>query len=272
MTKIHSICDKKIIGENHRLTVYEPEELKYPQPILAIHGMWGTSRRWENYGNFFSKRGFLFIAPDLRHHHQGNQFVKELGETSVNDYIADIKKLIETIPPPIIFGHSMGGLIAQKITSYNLSSKTVLLNSAPPAGVSLYADFRYQLSVIPYLPQILLKKSFKPSFKTFSRYVMNGMPEESRKSLYQSLVYESGQAAWDIKYGKIEVNFNDLACPMLIIGCEKDRIVPPKVAEDIGKKIRHCDYNVWTYPQFAHWIQLESGWEEPAQHILEWIK
>ncbi|MDO8516439.1 MAG: alpha/beta fold hydrolase, partial [bacterium] len=206
-----------------------------------------------------------------------------LGRTSVNDYVADIVELIGHlrefgfIDPdvrPIIFGHSMGGLIAQKLSACGASSLTVLLNSAPPAGVKLHADLHYQLDIFRYLPKMLAQKPFLPSLKIFSRYIMNGMPPEIHAALYKGAVHESGRAALEIRFGKINVDFSAIDCPMLIIGAENDRIIPHRIAIDIGKKITtNVPHEVWVYEKFAHWIQVEQGlgWRRPANDIYEWI-
>ncbi|OGY63765.1 MAG: hypothetical protein A3I24_02185 [Candidatus Harrisonbacteria bacterium RIFCSPLOWO2_02_FULL_41_13b] len=284
MAGIHKITDPQIVGENQNITVYEPARLLYSNPILAIHGMWGQGERWTKFARFFSEQGYRFIAPTLRHHYPENK-IPALGKTSVNDYINDLMRLIlalqerglttledgEPLAKPIIFGHSMGGLIAQKLASFGLAHKLILLNSAPPAGVKLHANLRYQLDILRYLPWLILQKPFKPNLKIFARYVMNNVPPETWDKLYRGLVYESGRAALEIRLGRIQVDFRKISCPSLVIGCEKDQITPPEVARDIGKQFRHIGYEVWTYPQFAHWIPVESGWEEAAGDIFHWL-
>lgn len=273
------IADPTILGQNADLDIFLPRENIYPVSILAIHGMWATSRRWENYGRYFSNHGFAFWTPTLRHHFGKNNDCVELGQTSVNDYVHDMAVLIETLKKrqyfaknPVIFGHSMGGLIALKLATYGLASRLVLLNSAPPAGVRLHADWHYQLAIARYLPELLFQKPFKPSLNIASRFIMNGMPPEQHPALHEGMVYESGRAAWEIKTGKITVDFEKIQCPTLIIGSEQDRIVPSTVALDIAKKMRCPDYNLWVFRSFAHWIQTEGAWSEPAGCVLSWLK
>ena len=100
---------------------------------------------------------------------------------------------------------------------------------------------------------------------------MNNMSPETWAQLYEGLVYESGKAALEIRRGKIKVDFSKITCPTLVMGCEKDAITPVNVARDISKKFQHYGYDFWTYPQFAHWIQVESGWETPAEDIFNWL-
>jgi pimeloyl-ACP methyl ester carboxylesterase len=282
MKRYSRIRESKLVGKNYSIDIYEPYVVQSPFPIVAIHGMWGTAKRWENYGRFFSNMGFRFIAPTLRHHFPNNNSVKELGNTSVNDYISDVAILIhalreygidnqEPLSPPIVFGHSMGGLITQKIAEAGLAKAVVLLNSAPPAGIKLHADWRYSFNILRYVPKMMFKKPFKPNRAIATHYIMNGMAPKDREEAYKNMVYESGKAALEIKFGKIAINFTKIKCPILLIGAEQDRIIPYQIAEDMAKKITHSDFDCWIYPNFAHWIPVENGWQEPAEHINNWL-
>ncbi len=264
-------------------TLYVPDVIKHRHPIIALHGMWATNARWHNYARFFCEQGFVFLAPNLRHHYPDNN-LPELGRASVNDYVDDLKKLIQnldpydvemrdlkgSLPKPIIIGHSMGGLIAQKIAEAGLAKKLILLNSAPPAGVNLHADLAYQLAILRYLPWVLFEKPFKPSLAMYARFIMNGMPKDQHEQLYEGVICESGRAAKEIRFGKIPVDFEKITCPTLVVGCEKDRITPIEVAKEIHSRLK-CPHVYWKYTQFAHWIQVEPGWKKPAQDIANWL-
>lgn len=271
--------DSQILDQNQDLKLFTSSKRNL-HPILAIHGMWATWQRWENYARFFAKRGHPFFAVTLRYHFSGNKKCKQLGNISVLDYVQDIHKLIERLKEerfisqnPIIFGHSMGGLISLKLAEKGLASALVLINSAPPAGISLRPNLRYQLAIARYLPQLLLSKPFKPNFKIASQFIMNGMPKEDWPNLYEKMVYESGRAAWEIRKEKIQVDFSKIICPTLIIGGENDKIVPPMIAIDMHKKLSplnpQCELVL--FPS-AHWIQIENSWTWSAFLILRWLR
>lgn len=263
------------IAKNQNITVYEPDVLTSSCPIVAVHGMWTTNKRWENYGQFFSRLGFEFVAPTLRFHYPENN-VPELGRTSVNDYVEDIKTLIEFYiksghPRPIVLAHSMGGLLGQKIAEAGLAGKLILLNSAPPAGISLRADLHYQLQTACYLPNLLFKTPLKMSFKVYCRYIINNMPKSQWPELYKDVVYESGLVAREIRFGKIKVDFSKITCPTLVIGSIKDKITPWQIAWDISQKINPKNCTFKCYTDFAHCAQIEAGWEKIAEDILNWL-
>jgi pimeloyl-ACP methyl ester carboxylesterase len=266
------------IGKNCELAIDGPIGGK---PIIAIHGMWATYRRWTNFGNFFSERGFRFLAPTLPRHYRGNERDTELGRLGVMDYVDAVADLICSLrrqgivlsnERPIIFGHSMGGPIALKLAERGLASNLVLMNSAPPGGISLHADIPYQLAIARYLPKLLMKKPFKPNLNIASRFIMNGIDPQYHKELHRTMVAESGRAAWQIRCGDIEVDFQKITCPVLIFGAENDRITPPQIALDISKKLLSDRHHYYIWPKFAHWLQAEPGWEAPAQRIFDWLQ
>jgi pimeloyl-ACP methyl ester carboxylesterase len=51
---------------------------------------------------------------NLRGHH-GSRPVRDIGKVSLTDYVADALEVAAALKNPIVIGHSMGGLIAQKV-------------------------------------------------------------------------------------------------------------------------------------------------------------
>ena len=296
------------VGANEEVAIFRPGNLTAETPVLILlHGNWATWQRNKNYGWFFSENGFLVIAPTFRHHKPGNDSSRDLGKTSVRDYAGDIIWLIkllcdgELIPgfrpakPPILMGHSMGGLVAQVVAEKTRLSALITLCSAPPAGVSLHTDKDYAKRIARLAPRIFSGKPYLPDSESLSLYVYNGMPENEHRALYDRAVHESGTSSREILAGSgsglakiiagclsqpIMVDESKIACPILVVGCENDKIIPPDVARDMYYKYQLAQKGVEIeiLERFAHWPQCEPrtknqpGWEESAMFILEWIK
>src|SRR3982751_5195960 len=111
-------------------------------PILYIPGYFASAWVYESYLPFFAERGYAGFALNLRGR-EGSPLPSSttLGEVTLNDYIEDARQvarwLAERLGDPIIFGHSMGGLIAQKLGEEGLARALVLLSPAPPRGIRL---------------------------------------------------------------------------------------------------------------------------------------
>jgi len=117
----------------------QPEIIKYPYPLLFIHGAGGTSEYLKNYLLFFARAGWQSYAINLRGHHPSDQEFA-LAQMTIEDYVEDVERVMRelAIENCVLIGHSMGGLIAQK-TSMNFKSVKALItiSSAPPFGVPL---------------------------------------------------------------------------------------------------------------------------------------
>ena len=107
--------------------------------IIMIHGMWGTGEYWVSFKHYFEAEGFICHTPTLRYHNikPGEAPDPKLGTTSLLDYADDLEALITGLEkPPIVIGHSMGGLLAQILASRGLVKSAVLLTPASPAGIN----------------------------------------------------------------------------------------------------------------------------------------
>ncbi|USK57894.1 alpha/beta hydrolase (plasmid) [Cytobacillus solani] len=86
-------------------------------PILLLHG--GISR-WEAFETIIpelEKYGCVY-ALDLRGHGRSD---KDIGKYSLTDYVFDVVHFIKeeiNSEPPVIFGHSLGGMIGIQIAAY----------------------------------------------------------------------------------------------------------------------------------------------------------
>jgi esterase len=79
------------------------------QPIIILHGLFGTSDNWQTLGKAFAHHNKVFLVDARNHGHSPH--------TDEMDYFCmaeDVKELIadEKIDKPIIIGHSMGGKTA----------------------------------------------------------------------------------------------------------------------------------------------------------------
>src|SRR4051794_12464653 len=109
-------------------------------PLLLIHGAWLSARSWENFAGYFGKRGFAVSAPEWpRKHGDVEQLRQESDELAglgldeiVHHYASAIAELEQ---PPVLVGHSFGGLIVELLLDRGLARAGVALSPAPPKGI-----------------------------------------------------------------------------------------------------------------------------------------
>jgi len=101
----------------------------------------------------------------------------------------------------ILVGHSMGGLIAQILGSRGLASALVLLCPAAPAGISMFKWSIIKGSWRTMGQFAIWRKPFRPTFDEVVYSILNRIPVEQRRALYDKLGYESGRAMWKLPAG-----------------------------------------------------------------------
>lgn len=114
----------------------EPLVRTHRTPLLFVHGMWHGAWCWaENFLPYFAQNGYNAYALSLRGHGQSDGREK-LRWTSLDDFVADVSQSVDQFEhPPVLIGHSMGGMILQKYLETHQAPAAILLASGPPRGL-----------------------------------------------------------------------------------------------------------------------------------------
>jgi pimeloyl-ACP methyl ester carboxylesterase len=244
--------------------------------IFMIHGMWGGSWIWENMKRYFSEKGYKCITPDLPYHSKNyDKIPAELGKLSIYDYIDFLKKEISKLEePPVIFGHSMGGLLAQILTAQGYAKSTVLFNPVPPGGISSFSMHALRCMKLVFLKSLFLKPHLI-NFNAMKYSAFNKIEVERHHELYNKLSFDSGRAFLEIavpELSKKKISFideNKIDSPILVIGSKKDRTMPATIVEKVAKKYPTAEYR--EFPDNAHWIIVEENWKNVAEFVEKWL-
>ena len=104
-------------------------------PVLMIHGAFCGPWSLEGLQQKFQDAGYAVTAPCLRFHDQAPP-PAALGTTGLADYGADLEQEIKHMDaPPIVVGHSMGGLLALQLASRVPVRALILLAPSAPWGI-----------------------------------------------------------------------------------------------------------------------------------------
>src|SRR2546428_5879524 len=109
-------------------------------PIVLIHGLWLSPRSWEGWKERFEGRGYRVLAPawprmqeDIEEVRRDPSPMNGLGVTEVVDHYEGIIRELDR--PPVIMGHSFGGLFTELLLDRGLGAAGVALSPAPVKGV-----------------------------------------------------------------------------------------------------------------------------------------
>lgn len=252
--------------------------------ILMIHGIGCTGAAWDRLAPAFRAKGWRVETPTLRPDKRtAGKPPADLPKVRLNDYVDDMEALArqleaETGQPPVLMGHSMGGLIAQKLAERGVGRAAVLITPASPAdcrsGASTAQAFTFANVLFAGSPET---KSHKIWRTGFNWGVLNKVPKQRHAEIYAGAVHDSGGVYSDIAYpdrdpSKIAViDETKVTVPVLTIGAAKDRATPIADVRRIGAKYGKVGGDYREYPDNAHWIIDEPGTDKVIADIAAWL-
>lgn len=256
-----------------KLEFYRPAAAPTDRPpLLFVHGAWHAAWCWQtHFIPYFSQAGFATYALSLRGHgvSEGRE---RLRWTRISDYVADVATVIEQeLPaPPVLIGHSMGGLVVQKYLENHAAPAAILLAAVPPAGILattlrlarrhfkefLLANITLNLYPLVGTPALAREAFFSDS-----------MPLEIVEQYYGKLQPESYRAFLDMLVFSLP-RPERITTPLLILGGEDDTIFRPAEIQRAAQAY-HTDARI--FPGMAHDMMLEERWQAVADTMLAWL-
>lgn len=249
-----------------------PSERRFPHPLLFVHGAWHGAWCWdEHFLPWFAARGFEAHAVSLRGH--GDSPGREgIRWHRIADYVDDVAEAAATLDrPPVVIGHSMGGLITQKYLERHPAPAAVLLATIPTRGVlpfvtrlGLHRPLTLASSLLHLSPYRLVAT---PELST-AAFFSESLPETTRRAYHDRLVEESFRMILDA--GVLDLpRPKRISTPILVLGADNDAIFPPHEMRATARAYgAECEILADT----AHDVMLEPRWEAGAERIATWLQ
>ncbi|MDG4669010.1 alpha/beta fold hydrolase [Mycobacterium sp. 236(2023)] len=237
-------------------------------PILLLHGIFGRPSLMEPWVRFFTDAGFRCHVPALPGREPSDDAV--LSRTSVSDMVDVALKAYDAIgEPAIVVGHSMGGLLAQKVAAARDPLAVVLLAAIPP-GV-LWPQIKVLPHFVPLMPMVLAGRPFLPSPEVMRVVPLSTLPRDEQDRLIPLLVRDSGRAFRALLLGApvTRVAASDVRCPVLCVSAGSDRNVAPWMSRRIAERYG-AEHQI--HPGLPHWIIAESALQQVAPPVLDWLR
>lgn len=203
-----------------------------------------------------------------------------LGIAEIADHYATLVRGVET--PPILMGHSFGGLIVQILLDRGLGAAGVAIDSAPPKGI-----LRLPLSALRAASAVLknpanYKRTVALTFAQFRHAFANVMTESDARAAYDRYAIPGpGRPIFQTTTANLnpraatKVNYlNRRRAPLLLIAGSDDHQFPPSLSRDsLGKYARSpATTELKEFPHRSHLIIAQAGWEEVADQALAWAQ
>ena len=254
--------------------------------IVFIHGAWVTPLCWERFIPFFEAKGYRCIAPAWPGKDRPVEAIRSdpspLAGLGVGEIVDHYDKLIRAMDePPILIGHSFGGLFTQILLDRGLGAAGVAIDSAPPKGVWAYEPTALRALMTTLLHWRVWRKVVTWKYSNFRYAFVHTLPEAEAHAAYdRQVVPETGRIFWQSavamldRSSPIRVNFsNGTRAPLLLLAGAKDRIVPPVInrrnLKAYAKSAARTDFH--EFPDRVHWIIAQDGSDEVAGFAADWL-
>lgn len=249
--------------------------------VLFIHGLFMSSNSWEHWVNYFKDKGYDARAiawpgrdksvEQLRAEHPNPTVGQQTFSAVLDHHDRVIRGLAE---PPIIIGHSLGGLITQLMLNRGLGAAGVAIDSAPPQGV-ISTEWSFLRSAWPLLnPLNAPSKPYMMPFSGFQYSFVNGLSPEEQKRAYEQVVPESIRLARGSLTSAARVDFKKQHVPLLMIAGGNDHLIPASLNRANFKRYEASQPSVTEFKEFEgrnHFLVGVQGWQEIADYILNWL-
>lgn len=197
-----------------------------------------------------------------------------MGELTLADvYGHYIQTLTDENEPPIVIGHSLGGLIVQKLAADGLIRVGVAICSVAPNKMLAF-DWGFLRNSALITNPFAGSDPYEMTPEGFHQNFANTLSEgESNKNYKEFAMHESRQVLRDIMGEEGEVDLKKPHVPLLFIGAEKDEIIPAslvrKNAHAYEDERSHHEYT--EFGGRGHFICGEPGWQEVAERVANWL-
>ena len=239
-----------------------------------VHGAFCGGWAFEHFRVPFEAAGHPVIALDLPGHAADSPRGSLTG-TSMSAYARAVREAIDAQPePPVLIGHSLGGLVAQMAASRSRVAGLILLAPSSPWGVTGSTAEEAISAVALYALGPYWALAVDPDYPSAKRYLFDRLPKAARRATFQRLTPESGRALWETlnwwldPFATTLVPAGGIAAPVLALAGGKDGIHPAATvratAQRIGGETR-------VFNEMSHWLVGEPGWEDVAGVCLDWI-
>lgn len=240
-------------------------------PILFVHGAYCAAWVWtEKFMPYFSQRGYPCAALSFRGHGMSEG---ALAWASIADYVADMEEAAASLErPPILIGHSMGGLVSQHYLARHPVVAAVLLASLPPSGLASSA-----MHMSMFAPEVLwqlgLLQNLGPAAVSADvihrAFFTQGTPPEAVRHLLAKLQAESHRASAELLCPDQPRPPAAGAPPILVIGGDADVFLPVSAFRETATFFK-ADLEI--LKGAPHGLMLDDAhWPAAAETIAGWL-
>src|SRR6266542_5607164 len=249
------------------------------QHVVFVHGLWLHAESWAPWAELSQAAGYTPLAPGwpgvpdtVEETRRQPDRVAGKGIADVVEHYAQIIRGLEA--PPILIGHSFGGLIVQRLLGQDLAAAGVAIDAAPIKGVIYLPPSALRVASVALRNPANRKRAVSLTREQFRYGFGNALSAAESNELYDRWtipspgkpLFEAASADLSPRSpAKVDTR-NATRGPLLITGGGKDHTVPRAISKSTlklyGKSSAVTDYK--EFPDRGHSLTIDSGWRDVA--------
>ncbi|MBO0678723.1 alpha/beta fold hydrolase [Mycolicibacterium sp. S2-37] len=254
--------------------------------VVFIHGLWVSHTAWQPWVDHFAAHGHEAIAPAWPGEHPTVAATRDnaadqagFGIEELTEHFATVLQRFDT--PPVVIGHSFGGLIAQKLLGQGRAAAAVAIDPAPIKGVRPLPAAQLR-SAFPVLGNPLNRGRAKGLTEAQWRYGFGNAlaPAESDELWSRWSIPSPGKPLFEAAVANFAPHSpaavdtaNSTRGPLLITAGTADHTVP-HVSAKAAYELYRDSAAVTDFLEFdgrGHSLTIDAGWRDVADASLAWL-
>jgi pimeloyl-ACP methyl ester carboxylesterase len=258
-----------------------------PTPVVFIHGLWLHATSWGPWVEFFGDAGYAPSAPGWPGTpgavEAARQSPEAVAGTGIDDVVDHYANVIGALPaPPIVIGHSFGGLIAQRLLGAGRAVAAVAIDPAPIKGVLYLPPSALKVSGVVLRNPANRNRAISLTPGQFRYGFANAVSDNEASQLYERWTIPSpGRPLFEAATAnfqphspaKVDRRRTDRG-PLLVTAGGRDHTVPAAISRATvrlyGKS--HAVTDLRQFPDRGHSLTIDSGWRDIADTCLTWLR
>jgi pimeloyl-ACP methyl ester carboxylesterase len=263
-----------------------PADANKPDTIVLVHGFWVTPRSWEDWINRYEERGYRVLAPAYPGFEVEVEALNADPSPIENVTVPQIVEHLEAVvggleKPPILIGHSAGGVFVQILLDHGFGAAGVAINSAPTEGVKVIPLSQVKASFPVLKNPANRHKAVGLTLQQWRYTFTNTFDEDESRRLYERYhIPASGRIFWGSALANIHPGRDDThvdydnadRAPLLFISGSEDHLMPPKIQRSNAKHYSSATLTEVREFEGPHLLPSAPGWEEVADYALAWAE
>jgi pimeloyl-ACP methyl ester carboxylesterase len=246
-------------------------------PVVFVHGAFCGGWAFDAFRLPFEAAGFETHAPNLPHHERGAD-LEALSQSGLKHYADAIAKYVHELrAPPVLVGHSLGGLIVQLAAMQVPVAAVVLLAPSAPWGVMPTTLEEHGNHFGLTLLGDYWRRPIPPDYRVARGNTLDRLSRDDARKAFARFVPESGRAIreaiqWWLDHSMASsAPVYRIAAPVLALAGGRDRVNPSSTVRRLANRFPQGQASFHEFPEMSHWLVGEPEAPEVIHLVLAWM-